>query len=194
MLKFSTFFLSLICNFSLFAQTPQTNYKLDKAHSSITFKVAHMMISKVNGKFGDFDVWLSADKPDFSDAVISAKIKVASINTGVDMRDKHLVSTDLFDAEKFPEITFSNVTLKKKKGNIYNAIGDLTIKGVSKPATFTVEATGSYINKQGVKVLGFAVNTKISRKHFGLLWNGLGENVVGDEVAIEGEFEFVQQK
>lgn len=193
MLKFSSFCLGLVFSFNLFAQK-LTTWKLDKSHSQISFKISHMMISKVNGRFGDFDVWLSASKPDYSDAVVSAKIKVASINTGVEKRDKHLVSADFFDAEKFPEISFSNVVLKRKKANVYVAQGDLTIKGVSNPVAFNVVANGSYTNQAGAKVLGFAVNTKISRKKFELVWSGLAENAVGDEVSIEGELEFVEQK
>lgn len=193
MLKFGSFLFAIAFSFHLFA-LPATSWKLDKMHSSISFKVSHMMISKVNGHFADFDVWLSTDKPDFSDAIVSSKIKVSSITTGVEGRDKHLLSADFFDAEKFPEIAFSNVILKKKKNNIYVATGDLNIKGVSKPVTFNVIATGSYTNKDGAKVIGFRANTKITRKNFGLVWNGMAENAVGDEISIEGEFEFVEQK
>lgn len=193
MLKFSSFFLAMALSLNIFAQSPSTVWMLDKMHSYINFKISHMMISKVNGRFADFDVWLSSDKENFSDAVVSSEIKVSSITTGVEMRDKHLTGKDFLDAEKFPKITFSNVVLKKKKKNLYTATGDLNIKGVSKPVTFDVVATGSYTNQQGAKVIGFTANTKITRKNFGLVFSGMGESAIGDEITIEAEFEFIKK-
>ena len=71
-------------------------------HSRLGFVVKHLMISEIDGRFSDFNATVTTAKPDYSDAKITLKAKVASINTDVEPRDAHLKSADFFDAEKYP--------------------------------------------------------------------------------------------
>ena len=109
----------------------QSEWKLDKAHSSITFTVRHMVISEVTGSFKDYTITLKSGKDDFADAVVQSTIKVGSLSTDNTMRDGHLKSDDFFNAEKFPEINFKSTSFEKLGDNKYKINGTLkTERGV----------------------------------------------------------------
>ena len=116
-------------------------WTIDAAHSEIGFSVKHMMISKVKGSFTSFDAQVEANEEDLNGALIDFKIDVASINTNNTDRDNHLRSADFFDAESHPHITFKANDITKKDDE-YELTGDLTIKGITRPATFEVEYGG----------------------------------------------------
>src|SRR5689334_21264801 len=88
------------------ANTAVTSWNIDPAHSSAEFKVKHMMISNVKGKFSGLTGKLTLNESDISKSSVEASIPVASLNTGDEQRDGHLKSADFFDAEKFPTMTF----------------------------------------------------------------------------------------
>lgn len=172
-------------------------YTIDPAHSEVTFKVKHLMISTVSGNFKSFDSSFDADKEDLSDAKISFSADVASINTGNDQRDGHLKSADFFDAEKNEKIVFVSSGLTKLNGSEYKLDGSLTIKGVSKPITLSVEYSGKMVDPYGNEKHGFEIGGKISRKEFGLTWDVLTESggvVVGDEIKVLVNAQFVKGK
>src|SRR5512136_1689143 len=121
----------------------QSDWKLDKAHSSITFTVRHMVISEVAGSFKDFAITLKSAKEDFSDAEVQSTIKVGSLSTDNAMRDNHLKSDDFFNAEKFPEINFKSTSFEKLGDNKYKITGDLTIRDVTKNVTFDAVLNGT---------------------------------------------------
>ncbi len=179
-----------------FAQT--TTWNLDKAHATLGFAVDHMVVSETQGKFAEFDVQLQADKADFTDAKISASVKVASVNTENKMRDEHLAGADFFEAEKFPTIEFKGLQLKKNKNGSYQAIGDVTIKGVTKKITFDVKFGGVIKDPQaygGKTRAGFKLNGKINREDFGLKYNSVldgGGVAIGKEVRINAALEFTK--
>src|ERR1700761_7726802 len=93
---------------AVFAQT----WKVDKAHSHLTFTITHLAVSDVDGTFKDFDASITASKPDFSDAKFDFTANTASVNTGVDQRDNHLKSPDFFNVVKYPTVTFSSTNIK----------------------------------------------------------------------------------
>ena len=102
-------------------------YKIDAAHSEITFKVKHLMITNVTGNFNKFDASLESSSDDFSDAKISFEADVNSINTNSEQRDGHLKGDDFFSSEKFPSINFTSTEFKKISGSDYTLTGNLTI-------------------------------------------------------------------
>ena len=183
----SAFFL--LTSFTVLQTGVWTN---DDPHSQLGFTVKHLGIADVSGTFNDFDVTISADKPDFSDAVFELTANVASIDTRVDARDKHLKSADFFDAEKYPTITFKSNSLTKDGKDKYKLTGNLTLHGVTKEVTMdlvyhgTVENPGSKKQTAGVQVKGL-----IRRSDFGL-GNGFPAPMISDEVLIKADGEFFQ--
>ncbi|MDN7243335.1 YceI family protein [Planococcus sp. N028] len=166
-------------------------WTVDAAHSEVGFSVKHMMISKVKGSFGAFEATVEANEEDLQGAMIDFKIDVASINTNNTDRDGHLLSPDFFDAEQHPYITFKASDIVKK-GDEYELTGDLTMKGITRPATFEVEYGGKGTNPWGVEVVAFSAEGKINRKDFGLTWNQALETggvLVGEDIKISLELE-----
>ena len=121
------------------AQTKQ--YKWDAIHSNINFKVAYLKISEVSGRFTKSTGNLTYADKNFTDALLNVIVQVSSINTDDEKRDGHLKSSDFFDAEKFPTITFKSSSFKKIKGNMYKVTGKLTMKGITK----TLITTANYL-------------------------------------------------
>lgn len=166
-------------------------WTIDTAHSEIGFSVKHMMISKVKGSFDSFDAVVEANEEDLNGALIDFKIDVASINTNNTDRDNHLRSADFFDAENYPEIKFTASEIAKKGGE-YKLTGDLTIKGITRPATFEVEYGGKGTNPWGQEVVAFSAEGKVNRRDFGLTWNQALETggvLVGEDIKISLELE-----
>lgn len=166
-------------------------WTIDPAHSEIGFSVKHMMISKVKGSFTSFNAEVEANEENLTGALIDFKIETASINTNNGDRDNHLRSADFFDAEQYPHITFKANEIVQKDEE-YELNGDLTIKGVTRPATFEVEYGGKGTNPWGVEVVAFNAEGKINRKDFGLTWNQsleTGGVLVGEDIKISLELQ-----
>jgi polyisoprenoid-binding protein YceI len=164
----------------------QTQWTLDKVHSSVTFTVKHMVISEVTGSFKDFSVTLRSAKDDFSDATVESTIKVASISTDNEMRDNHLKSDDFFNAEKYPEITFKNAVFQKVEGDKYKITGDLTIRDVTKKVTFDAILNGTMKTQKGL-LSAWKATTVINRFDYNLKWSKTLETgglMVGQDVTI----------
>jgi polyisoprenoid-binding protein YceI len=164
----------------------QGAWKMDKVHSSVQFSVKHMVISTVTGAFKDFSVDLKSDKPDFSDASVSAVIKVASISTDNTMRDGHLKSDDFFNAEKFPEIKFVSTKFEKVGDNKYKITGNLTIRDVTKEAVFDATLGGTMKTDRGT-LAAWSATTVVNRFDYNLKWNKALESgglIVGQDVTV----------
>ena len=172
-----------------------TKWILDPIHSELEFKVKHLMISTVTGKFNEFTAELETDTEDFSDTKVSFEAQVASIDTHNTDRDNHLKSGDFFDAEKYPTLKFESASLGKE-GDDYVLNGNLTIKDVTKPAKLKVEFGGIATDPWGNVKAGFTLEGKIKRAAFGLTWNAALETggvMVSDDVRILGDLQFVKQ-
>ncbi len=170
-------------------------YKIDPVHSLIGFKVKHLMISTVNGKFDQFDATIESDKPDFSNLKVYFEAKTNSINTNNEQRDAHLQSPDFLHAEKYPVLSFLSTGVEKHNEETFVLKGDLSLRGVTKPVALNVIFNG-ITNAWDESRAGFEASAKISRKDFGLSWNNVTEAgglIVGDEVQIQLEAEFVKQ-
>ena len=171
-----------------------TKWVIDPAHSEITFKVKHLMISNVKGEFKTFQA--NIDGEDFTKSTISANIDTSSISTNNNDRDTHLKSPDFFEVENYPEITFTSTSIKKVDDDEFKLVGDLTIKGTTKEITLDVEFGGFMKDPYGNEKAGFSINGKLNRKDFGLNWNAAleaGGVMVGNEIKINAEVQFIKQ-
>jgi polyisoprenoid-binding protein YceI len=150
--------------------TQAEQWQIDPVHSSVNFRVTHLVISKVNGKFNDFSGTVNFDGKDVSNGTVEVTVKTASIDTGVDRRDAHLKSADFFDVEKYPEMTFKSKKVVKGEGQKFQLIGDLTIHGVTKEVTFDCEFFGA-ADMMGTQKAGFSATTRINRQDYGVSWS-----------------------
>ncbi len=173
-----------------------STYKIDAAHSEITFKVKHLMITNVTGNFTSFDATLESDASDFSDAKITFSADVNSITTNNEQRDGHLKSDDFFAAAAYPTLTFTSTSFTKKFDENYSLVGDLTIKENTRTVTLNVEYTGTVTDAYGQVKSGFEINGSINRKDFGLTWGAVTEAggvVVSDEVKLNLNVQTIKQ-
>jgi polyisoprenoid-binding protein YceI len=181
------FIFASVCLFLVsFAASAQT-YTLDNAHSSVTFSVSHMIVSETTGRFGKFTVDFKATKPDFTDAQISAAIDVASINTENEKRDGHLKSKDFFDAEAYPQITFTSTSFTKINDKSYTLKGNLTMHGVTKTIEIPITYKGIVMLGKDVAKVGFKGSFTVDRQDYKVSWSKTldgGGLVAGDEVTI----------
>jgi polyisoprenoid-binding protein YceI len=170
-------------------------WTIDPAHSEIGFKVKHLVISTVSGKFTSFEGKMEASRDDFSDAKVTFSAEVNSIHTGNDQRDGHLKSPDSFDAASHPKLTFTSTSIEKKDDTNYKIKGDLTIRGTSKPIVLDAEFGGIGKDFQGRDVAGWELVGKLNRQDFGLKWSAVTEAggiVVSDEVKLIANVEAVK--
>lgn len=152
------------------------------------------MITTVTGYFKNFKVNVETTGEDFTNIDhINVEVDVSSLTTNSGHRDNHLRSEEFFYAEKFTTITFNATNVNIDEDIIQ---GNLTIRGITQPVTLQVEAGGIAADPYGHTKAGFTINEKISRKAFGLTWNAVteaGGAVVGDEVKIQAEIQFIKQ-
>src|ERR1700761_6889708 len=113
----------------------QSTWKVDRAHSRLTFSITHMAVSDVDGSFKDFEVTITSSKPDFSDARVEMIAKTASVNTENEQRDTHLRSPEFFDVANHPTMEFRSTGIAPAGNNHYKLTGDLTLNGVTKQVT-----------------------------------------------------------
>jgi len=173
-------------------------YKVDKAHTTVSFKIRHLF-TNVAGRFDDFDGAVSFDPAAFADSTVSGAIQVASINTNNEKRDTHLRSADFFDVEKYPTITFKStkVTDIDEAKNTAKLHGNLTMHGVEKPIVLDVAYLGTGKDPWGNTRGGFVATTTLNRKDFGITWNETLESgglLLGEEVEVEINFEGMMGK
>jgi polyisoprenoid-binding protein YceI len=162
------------------------SWGIDKAHSDVSFNIRHLM-SKVTGRFGEFDGKITADFQNLSGSSVEFTIKAASIDTANEDRDKHLRSADFFDVENYPEITFKSSKITKMDDNSFAVTGTFTMHGVSKTITIPVTYLGEIVDPWGKTKAGYELSTTLNRKDYGISWNktlDAGSLILGDEVEI----------
>ncbi len=170
-------------------------WNFDPAHSEITFKVRHMMFSKVSGQFEDWEGEFQFDPDDPSAMEASADIAVSSITTGNGDRDEHLRSEDFFDVENHPTMRFESSDVEATGDGQFRLDGTLTIRDESQPVTLDVEYHGKATDPWGNQRVGFTATTTLNRKEFGLTWNQAleaGGVLVGDKVEVELNLQAIQ--
>jgi polyisoprenoid-binding protein YceI len=148
------------------------SWQVDPVHSAIEFRVKHMVIETVKGRFRDFDGAVVAGAA----PSVRASIRAASLDTLNEERDEHLRSADFFDVERHPEITFEANTFRFNGDNGRFALpGELTIKGVTRPLTLDGEFLGAGFDLEGSELLALALHAQLERSDFGLVWNRILE-------------------
>lgn len=160
-------------------------YTIDPTHTEISFSVRHLAISKVRGHFQTFAGTVEIAEQ-IEDSTASATIDVASINTNQAQRDEHLRTSDFFNVEEFPEMTFNSTSVAVDGGDL-TINGDLTLRGVTKPVTLEAEFGGATVDGYGNTKVGFEATTKINRQDFGVTWNAATEAgglTLGDVITI----------
>ena len=164
-----------------------STWNIDPAHSAVEFKVKHMMISNVKGKFSGISGILHRYEADHTQSTLEVSIDASTINTQDAQRDGHLKSADFFHVEKFPAMTFKSTHIEQKGGG-YAVTGDLTIRDVTKPVVLNVEEVSEPAKDPwGNLRIGLSANARINRKDFGLTWNQALETggvLVGDALEI----------
>ena len=191
----ATIITALVLVLGFGAAAAQDLYTIDPNHSNVAFKVRHL-VSKVGGEFTDFEGAITADFNNLDVSGVQFSIQAASLDTRNEDRDGHLRSADFFDVEKFPEITFTSTKVTKIDNDSFAVAGTLTMHGVSKPITLTVDYLGEMAAMGGVRA-GYELSTTIDRKDFGVSWNRAldsGGLILGDEVEVTINLEVIKQK
>ena len=168
----------------------KTKWNIDTAHSEISFKVKHMMISTVTGYFEKIDASVETENENFENADFNFRAQINSINTKNSDRDNHLKSDDFFNAEAYPEMTFNS---KSFDGS--TLIGDLTIRDVTKEISLDVDFNGVAVDPYGQTKAGFEIVGKINRKDFNLTWSTVteaGSIVVSDTIKLIVDLQFIK--
>ncbi len=184
----SVYLIVAVCSLT----TSAADYDIDPAHTSIAFKVKHLGISTVTGRFDKFSGTVSLDGKDLKTLKTSATIEAASVNTGVEKRDAHLRNADFFDTAKFPQLTFVSKEVKDIAGDKCKLVGDLTMHGVTKSVTLEGEFGGTS-SAFGAPRIGFSASTTVKRSEFGITGGNAGA-VIGEDIKITLEIEAVAKK
>ena len=174
-----------------------TKWLLDPAHSELTFKIKHLMISNVSGAFKNFSAKVETEETDFSKATINLIAEMNSISTNNEQRDAHLRSSDFFEVEKFPQMKFTSTRIEQTDDESFNLYGNLTLKGVTKPVKLNMEFNGTMRDPQGQEKAGFLVSGKINRSDWGINLNvalEAGGLMLGEDVRIQSEVQFIRQE
>jgi polyisoprenoid-binding protein YceI len=164
------------------------DYTIDASHSRLGFSARHAMVTTVRGSFGDFEGTAHIDAANPAASWVKVTIKTESISTGSPDRDGHLRSGDFFDAETYPEITFSSTKVEKVDDDTWAITGDLKIKDAVQPVTIAFDETGSAQDPFGNVRIGFEGGTAINRKDWGLTWNAALETggvLVSEKIKLE---------
>jgi polyisoprenoid-binding protein YceI len=161
-------------------------WDLDVAHTRLGFSAKHAMVTTVRGAFEQFEGSVTLDGEDPAASSAQVTIQAASFASGNEQRDGHVRGADFLDVENHPTLTFRS-TQVRRDGDDFVLVGDLTVRGTSRPVEITVELEGVEKDPWGNQRIGFTGETTISRKDFGLTWNvplDGGGILVSDKVKI----------
>ena len=182
--------LGMLATLPAMAQT--STWTPDKAHSEVDSSILHMSLSKVHGRFGVADGQIVWNEADITKSTVKMTIDVASVDTGVGPRDNDLKSPNLFDTAQFPTATFVSTSVAKADKGL-TVQGNLTLHGVTKPVTLTVEGpTGPAQGMGGKMHAGFSATTTISRTAFGI-GAKYPTAVIGDDVQLTIDLDVMKQ-
>jgi polyisoprenoid-binding protein YceI len=169
---------------------PAGTWAVDPAHTEVGFVARHLMVTKVRGSFSAVSGTVEAADP-ITGSSVEVTVEMASVETRSADRDAHLKSADFFDVETYPTMTFKSTSFTGDQ-----LVGDLTIKGVTKPVTFDVEFEGVQADPWGNTKAGFSATAKVNRKDWGLNWNAAIEGggvLVSDKIDIVLDVQLAKQ-
>lgn len=169
-------------------------WQVDPAHSGVHFKVRHLALTNVRGRFNVFDASLEVGD-DLPTTKFGATIDLSSIDTNQPDRDAHLRSTDFFGVDAHPTLEFVSTSIVDRGDGEYEATGHLTLHGVTHPVILDVEFSGSAVHPgDGRQHAGFVATTQILRDDFGIDFNmpvGLDKLALGKKIDVEIDVQFV---
>jgi polyisoprenoid-binding protein YceI len=161
-------------------------WRVDPVHSKVGFAVKHMGVATVRGEFGEFEGALEIGN-DLASSKATGSVKTASVDTNQEPRDEHLRSADFFEAETYPEVSFSSTSIEKVDDETVKITGDLTMHGETHPVELEAELGGVEVGPEGEKRTGLEVTGTLSRKEWGMKFSaalGSGNAVVSDKVKL----------
>ncbi len=162
-------------------------WKIDPAHTDVSFSAKHMMVTTVRGKFDSVEGELELDEAHPLNSHGEIRVAASSLSTGIQMRDDHLRSADFLDVEHHPTIV-ARVAKIEPRGDRYRVATDLAIRGLTRPLVLNAKFLGIYPGMRGGRRVGFALSGTIARKVWGLNWNvalEAGGWLVGEDVRVE---------
>jgi polyisoprenoid-binding protein YceI len=176
---------------------PAGTWVFDKAHTSIGF-VARHMLSKVRGRFNEFDGKVVIGNG-LEDSFVEIEIDAGSVETKTDMRDNHLRSGDFFDVENHPKLVFRSREVRPTGGNTFQLVGDLTIRDVTREVVLDAEflGWGPGAQPEYPSLAAFSASTEVDREDWDLTWNMAVETggfLVGKKVQLEIDTELNLQQ
>ena len=176
-----------LATFVGFSTLFSANYKVDNIHSSIGFKVRHMMVSKTKGEFTSFNGSYSYDAKKHQLSSLEGSVSIASVNTRSAKRDAHLKTEEFFDAKRYPKMRLSMV---KHSGDTVTL--DLTIKGITKRLNFDIEDLSDEAKDSWGNVrTGFSISGKINRNDF-KVGKDTGSMMIGADIKVSLEIEGIK--
>jgi len=169
-------------------------WKFDPFHTQVEFSAKHLGMMTVRGHFAEVTAGGTIDPDRPESTSVEATINTSSIRTHNDQRDKDLRSSNFLEVDKYPTMSFKSTKIVPAGGDRYRVIGDLTIKGVTKPVTFAVVKYGEFNDPRMGHRIGYAAETKINRKEFGMRFDAMldGKFIVSDEIQINIEGEILE--
>jgi polyisoprenoid-binding protein YceI len=166
---------------------PTGTWRADVVHSAVTFEVPYMGVATFSGAVTDFDATLAEGR-------LAGAARIASLETKDENLQAHLLSPEFFDAERYPEVSFATASARDVDGQV-ELEGEITIKGVTQPATLTGTIVGPVADPYGNERYGLHLETTVDRTAFGIVWNAPmpdGSNALADEVTLKADLSLVQ--
>ncbi|GLV72659.1 YceI family protein [Streptomyces hygroscopicus] len=161
---------------------------VDPAHSRIGFSVRHAMVTTVRGAFTEFESRLYFDGRDPRRSRAEVLLSTASVQTGVEQRDDHLMGRDFLDARTYPHIRFVSTAVQLAGPDLYRMAGDLTIRDVTRPVVLELTYIGHVTDPFGYQRVGFDGTTTINRSEWGLTYSAKlaeGGALVSEKVRLQ---------
>jgi polyisoprenoid-binding protein YceI len=168
-------------------ETPTGTWKADTVHSSVAFEVPYA-VATFSGEVTEFEATLE-------DGKLAGVAKIASIKVKDENLEAHLLSPEFFDAERHPEVRFDGSLTRD--GDKATVDGEITIKGITRPATLTGTIVGPAVDHFGAKRVGLSLATTIDRTEYDIKWNmplPNGEPALANEVTLKADLTLVVQE
>jgi polyisoprenoid-binding protein YceI len=168
------------------------SYKVDPVHSAVHFRVKHMDLGYIYGRFNKFSGSFTLDPTNPAKSSLEIKVEAASVDTNNDKRDEHLRKPDFFNVKEHPLISFKAKKFKKQGKNTFEVTGNLTLRGTTRPVTVKLEQVGSGKDPGGMFRTGLEAVFTIKRSEFGMK-AGLDKRMIGDRIRIMVAVEGIRQ-
>jgi len=171
-------------------------WKFDPYHTQVEFSAKHLGMMTVRGHFAEVTATGNLDPEHPERSTVEATINTASIRTHNEQRDNDLRSSNFLEIDKFPTMTFKSTKIEHAGGDRYRVTGDLTIKGITKSVTLSAVKYGEFNDAQMGHRIGYAAETQINRKDFGMRFDMMldGKFIVSNEIQINIEGEILEAK